>query len=65
MKSKKLKEQSLEELQKELLANLKEQFNLRVQKGTGHPPKQHLFKKVKKMIARIKTLIHEKGLQHG
>jgi ribosomal protein L29 len=32
-----------------------------MQKGAGQPPKSHLFKKVKTEIARIKTVLHEKG----
>jgi len=50
----------MEELSKELIALLKEQFNLRVQRGTGQPPKPHLFKRVRLDIARIKTILHEK-----
>lgn len=61
MKAADLREKSTAELKKELLALLKEQFNLRIQKGMGQPPKPHLFKKVKLDIARIKTILHEKG----
>lgn len=56
-----LRKKSKEELTSELLALLKEQFNLRMQRGTGQSPKPHLFKKVKTAIARIKTILHEKG----
>lgn len=61
MKASDLRNKSVEELTKELLALLKEKFNLRVQKGVGQPPKLHLFKKVKLNIARIKTILKEKG----
>lgn len=61
MKAKELREKSTEELQKELLSILRELFNLRVQKGSGQPPKPHLFKKAKLNIARIKTVLKEKG----
>lgn len=61
MKATELRKKSVEELTKELLALLKERFNLRIQKGTGQPPKGHLFKKVKLDIARIKTILKEKG----
>jgi large subunit ribosomal protein L29 len=44
-----------------LLALLKEQFNLRIQKGSGQAAKSHLFKKVRLGIARIKTILNEKG----
>lgn len=61
MKSVELRSKSTDELNKEMLALLKEHFNLRVQKGLGQPPKTHFFKKVKKSIARIKTILKEKG----
>ena len=61
MKAVELRNKSVEELTKELLALLKEQFNLRIQKGSGQQPKSHLFKKVRLDIARIKTILKEKG----
>lgn len=61
MKVTELRSKSVEELLKEKLALLKELFNLRMQKSVGQPPKPHLFRKVKLMIARIKTILHEKG----
>ena len=61
MKAIDLRNKSVHELMKELLALLREQFNLRIQKGTGQPPKPHLYKKVKVGIARIKTILKEKG----
>jgi len=56
-----LRSKSTEELNKELLALLREQFNLRIQKGSGQSPKSHLFKQVRVAIARIKTILKEKG----
>ena len=61
MKASELRNKSIEELSKELLALLKEQFNLRMQRGSGQPPKAQLFKKVRLGIARIKTILKEKG----
>jgi large subunit ribosomal protein L29 len=61
MKASELRSKSNDELNKELIALLKELFNLRMQKGTGQAPKSHLFKKVKLGIARIKTILQEKG----
>lgn len=61
MKASELRNKSIDELAKELLALLRERFNLRMQKGAGQPPKSHLFKKVKIHIARIKTILKEKG----
>lgn len=60
MKATELRDKSKEELKTELLASLKEQFNLRMQKGSGQSPKPHLFKKVRKDIARLKTVLQEK-----
>ena len=56
-----IRSKSESELTTELLALLKEQFNLRIQRGMGQAPKSHLFKQVKKNIARIKTILKEKG----
>lgn len=56
-----LRSKSTEELNKELLALLREQFNLRIQKGSGQSPKGHLFKQARVAIARIKTILKEKG----
>lgn len=61
MKASELRKKSVSELTKELLDLLREQFNLRVQRGMGQAPKPHLFKKVRLAIARIKTLLNEKG----
>ena len=60
MKASELRGKSIEELKNELIALLKEQFNLRIQKGLGQSPKSHLFRKVKLDIARIKTILQEK-----
>jgi large subunit ribosomal protein L29 len=62
MKASELREMSKEDLNNELLALLKEQFNLRIQKGTGQAPKANLFKKTRVSIARIKTILQQKGL---
>jgi large subunit ribosomal protein L29 len=61
MKANDLRTKNLSELNNELLALLKEQFNLRMQKGSGQVPKPQLFKQVKLNIARVKTVLHEKG----
>lgn len=60
MKSKDLREKSVAELKKELLELGKEQFNLRMQKGLGEAPRPHFYKKVRRDIARVKTLLKEK-----
>lgn len=61
MKARELREKSVDELTKELFALLRELFNLRMQKGAGQPPKPHLFRKVRLDIARLKTILKEKG----
>lgn len=61
MKAKQMREKSVAELRAELLALLKEQFNLRMQKGISEQVKPHLFKRVRRDIARVKTIIGQKG----
>ncbi len=55
-----LRKKSDLELHNEMLALLREQFNLRVQKGIGQTPLPHLFGNIRKQIARIKTILSEK-----
>ena len=50
MNAKDLREKSVEELRKELEGLLREQFNLRMQRGSGDMPKPHLFKNVRRNI---------------
>ena len=59
MKASELKEKSAEELQTILLDLRKEQFNLRMQQGTGQMSRPHLMQQVKKDIARVHTVINE------
>ena len=47
-------------LKEELLNLRKEQFNLRMQQGVGEMSKPHLFKNVRRDIARVKTVLAEK-----
>jgi len=61
MKASELRNKSIEDLTKELLSLLREQFNLRIQKSTGQGVKTNLFKQVKLNIARVKTILREKG----
>lgn len=55
-----LVEKSVDELNTELSSLFKEQFNLRMQNGSGQDVKPHNFKRVRRQIARIKTIIHQK-----
>lgn len=58
MNIKELRQKSLDDLKSELFELLQESFKLRVQKNfsTVAP---HTFKRIRKNIARIKTLIHQ------
>lgn len=57
---KELRELSVEKLQTELLSLRKEQFNLRMKKASGSLEKTDLVQKVRKAIARVKTIMTEK-----
>lgn len=61
MKASELRERSVEELKTELGSMLREQFNLRMQQGTGQLGRPDRVKKVRRDIARIKTLLNEKS----
>lgn len=60
MKVNDLRQKSSEDLNQELLALLREQFNLRMQRATNQLNKPHLFRQVRRDIARVKTVLHEK-----
>ncbi|MBN2646468.1 MAG: 50S ribosomal protein L29 [Thiotrichales bacterium] len=60
MTAKELNEKSVEELRNELLALRKEQFNLRMQHSTGQLSNSAALKKVRRTIARVKTIIRQK-----
>lgn len=61
MKASELRQKSVDELRQELLALLRERFNLRVQQATGQLSKPHLVRQVRRNIARVKTILHEKA----
>ena len=61
MKAQELKTKTVEELQQELEALLKEQFNLRMQLGMKESPRANHVKNVRRNIARIKTILNEKA----
>ena len=48
-----------EDLGKELLTLRHEQFNLRMQRATGQLARPHEYGRVKKDIARVKTILGE------
>ncbi|MBT5862132.1 MAG: 50S ribosomal protein L29 [Woeseiaceae bacterium] len=54
-----LRGKSVEELNEELVALRREQFNLRMQQATGEMTQVHQHGRVKKDIARVKTVLNE------
>jgi large subunit ribosomal protein L29 len=56
MKASELLKKSAAELQKELMSLRKEQFALRLQRATGQAVKPDQFGKVRRNIARVKTV---------
>jgi large subunit ribosomal protein L29 len=59
MKASELRQKNTEELSTELLDSLKEQFVFRMQRSTGQLTRPSEMKKVRRKIARIKTVINE------
>ena len=59
MEASELRNKSVEELNEELLALRREQFNLRMQQATGELNQNHQHSQVRKDIARIKTVLNE------
>ena len=60
MKTKELRDKSDDELGEELLKLRREQFNLRMQAATGQGAKPDQHCKVRKSIARLKTIQGER-----
>jgi large subunit ribosomal protein L29 len=65
MKASDLRTKSIEELNDELVALRREQFNLRMQHATGELTHNHEHGRVRKDIARIKTVLNELGRAVG
>jgi len=61
MNIKELRQKTDKELIVERKTLLKEQFNLRMQRGLEQAPRPHQFKNVRRDIARINTIIREKA----
>lgn len=61
MKTSELREKSGEELQKELSELLKAQFSMRMQLATQQLTNTSQMKKVRRDIARVRTLMNEKA----
>jgi len=59
MKASEMRDKSASELREELLKLRREQFNLRMQRATGQMARPDQFGRVRKDIARIKTVLRE------
>ena len=60
MKAADLNKKTLQQLNAELTELRREQFNLRMQKATGQLAKSDQVAKVRKNIARVKTVLNQK-----
>lgn len=63
MKANELRTKSVDELNRELLDLLKAQFGLRMQLATQQLSNTSQMSKVRRDIARVRTLIREKAVQ--
>ncbi|MGD9843533.1 MAG: 50S ribosomal protein L29 [Steroidobacteraceae bacterium] len=61
MDAKELRQKSTNELRTELLQLRREQFNLRMAQATGQTVKPDQFGKVRKNVARLKTIMGEQA----
>ncbi len=59
MDAKELRGKNAAELSEELQSLLREQFNLRMQKGTGQLGNSARLKSVRRDVARVKTIMNE------
>lgn len=59
MNASELRDKSIDELYKELVALRREQFNLRMQGATGELLKNHEHRRVRRDIARVKTVLND------
>lgn len=62
MNAEQLRGKAVNELKQELEGLLEEQFKLRMSKGMGQLPKTHELRRVRRDIARLRTVLNEK---HG
>lgn len=60
MKAAELRSKDEKELNDELIELRKEQFKLRMQYSMGQASRNHEFSRIRKDIARIKTVLNEK-----
>jgi large subunit ribosomal protein L29 len=60
MNAQDLRTKNESELREELSGLLKEQFNLRMQRGIGQLASPHDLRRVRRDIARVKTVLNQK-----
>ena len=65
MEAQELRSKNEGELQAELTELLQEQFNLRMQKGMGQLSQTHQMKRVRRDIARVRTVLNEMSNASG
>jgi large subunit ribosomal protein L29 len=65
MKAKDLRGKAPDVLVGELLKLRREQFNLRMARATGQPAKPDQFAKVRRNIARVKTILAQSSASGG
>lgn len=65
MNASELRTKSQDELKKELMDLLRAQFSLRMQLGTQQTNKTHELRRVRRDIARVRTVMHESKLTAG
>jgi large subunit ribosomal protein L29 len=61
MEAQELRNKNEGELRQELGVLLEEQFNLRMQKGMGQLTNTHQLRRVRRDIARVRTVLTEKA----
>jgi large subunit ribosomal protein L29 len=61
MNAQELRAKKESELREELSGLLQEQFNLRMQRGIGQLAHPHELKRVRRDIARVRTILNEKN----
>ncbi len=62
MKVKEIRELSTEEINKKLVETKEELFNLRFQQATGSLEKPSRINELRKLVARMKTILREREL---
>lgn len=65
VKNEELRNKSISELNEELSKQRREQFKLKLIKGTGELTHTHMIRTAKRLVARIQTILAEKLKTEG